>query len=236
MTLPNYVYQKGDILVAPGGGGALTPLPPGADGQVLGASKSSPLGVAWGVGSSSGNVVGPDSSVTGNLPSFADTSGALLQDSGIASATVAKGPGTSTANHIAAFDDTDGVTLIDSGVLYTSVVLGPSSAVGNNFAGFNSTTGKLILDSGYNAGSFRPSAVTGGGAATKGTFTLTAGSSGNIATTAVLTASSVLVTVTSLGTVSVASSFLVTITNGSHFVLTASAGTDTSSGTWQVFN
>jgi hypothetical protein len=35
MTLPNYIYEKGAILVAPGGGGALTPLNPGSEGQIL---------------------------------------------------------------------------------------------------------------------------------------------------------------------------------------------------------
>lgn len=236
MTLPNYVYERGTILVAPGGGGALSPLLPGADGQVLGALSSAPFGIAWGAGSDTGNVVGPVSSTAHNLASFADTSGVLLEDSGIAKTLVAIGPGSSTTNNIAAFNSTDGVTLKDSGILYTNIVQGPSSATANNFAGFNSTTGKLILDSGFSSGSFQPSSVTGGGAATKGTFTLTGGSSGSISTTAVLTGSSVLVTVTSLGTVTVASSFLVTITNGSHFVLTASDATDTSSGTWQVLN
>lgn len=230
----NYVYQKGTLFVAPGGGGAPTPLLPGADGQVLGASASEPLGVAWGAGSSSGNVVGPDSSVSGNLPSFADTSGVLLQDSGIAAANVAIGPGSSTANHIAAFDDTDGVTLKDSGLLYTAVATGPSSATSGNFPSFNGTGGKTLQDSGFDAGSFKAAPVVGGAAATKGTFSLTLGLSGSISTTAILTGSVVCVTVTSLGTVTVASTFLVTISNGSHFTITASDLTDTSSGTWAI--
>lgn len=42
------------------------------------------------LGSSTGNVVGPASSVDANLPSFAGTTGKVLQDSGIASADVAR--------------------------------------------------------------------------------------------------------------------------------------------------
>lgn len=236
MSLPNYVYEKGTILVAPGGGGAPTQLLPGADGQVLGASSTAPLGVAWGAGSASGNVVGPVSSVAHNLAGFADTSGVLLEDSGIAAGSVAVGPGASTGNHVVAFLNTDGQTLKDSGLLYSNLALGVASVVSHNFASFNGTGGKQLEDSGYDAGSFQPSSVTGGAAATKGTFSLTGGSSGAIDTTAVLTGSSVLVTVTVLGTVTVASAFLVTIVNGSHFTLTASQGTDTSTGTWQVFN
>ncbi len=234
MTLPNYTYEKGTILVAPGGGGAPTQLLPGADGQVLGASSSAPLGVAWGAGSASGNVVGPVSSTAHHLASFADTSGALLEDSGIAKAVVAIGPGSSTANHVTAFNGTDGVTLKDSGLLYTSLALGVSSAVSGNFPSFNGTGGKQLQDSGYSAGNFNLAPVVGGAAATKGTFTLSSGLSGDISTTAVLTGSVICLTVTSLGTVSVVSTFLVTIDNGTKFNITASDLTDTSSGTWAI--
>ena len=230
----NYVYEKGTIFVAPGGGGAPTPLLPGADGQVLGASSTSDLGVAWGAGSASGNVVGPVSSTAHNLASFADTSGALLEDSGIAKAVVAIGPGSSTTNHIAAFTNTDGVTLQDSGLLYTSVATGPASATSGNFPSFNGTGGKILQDSGFSSGSFKSAPVVGGAAATKGTFTLTSGGSGSISTTAILTGSVVAITITALGTVTTANAMLVTITNGSHFVITSADATDTSSGTWAI--
>lgn len=230
----NYVYEKGTILAAPGGGGALTPLPVGASGQVLGADPTAPLGVAWGAGSSSGNVVGPVSSTAHHLAAFADTSGVLLEDSGILSTEVAKGPGTSVANHVVGFTNTDGQTLEDTGLLYTNIATGPASATAGNFPSFNGTGGKILQDSGYSNGSFSPAPVVGGAAATKGTFTLTGGSSGDISTTAIATGSVVCVTVTTLGTVSVAQSFLVTITNGSHFVLNSSDPTDTSSGNWAI--
>lgn len=150
----NYVYEPGTIFVAPGGGSAPVPLPPGAENQALFSTPSTYPGVGWGAGSAMGNVVGPVSSTAHNLASFADTSGVLLEDSGIAKGTVAIGPGTSTANHIAAFDDTDGVTLIDSGLLYTSVATGPSSAVSANFPAFNGTGGKTLEDSGFSNNSF----------------------------------------------------------------------------------
>lgn len=155
----NYVFEKGTILVYPGGGGAATPLLPGATGQVLGFDPTTPLGCAWGAGSASGNVVGPVSSTAHHLAAFADTSGALLEDSGVATASVALGAGSSTAGHLISFASTDGKTMADSGKVAASVVIGPASAVGNNFASFNSTTGKIIEDSGVNANSFAP--VTG---------------------------------------------------------------------------
>lgn len=234
MTDSNYVYDKGVILVAPGGGGAFTQLAPGAANQALFADPTAPLGVAWGAGSAMGNVVGPVSSVAHHLAAFADTSGELLEDSGVLTSSLAFGPGSSTTNHIAAFASGDGQTLKDSGLLYSSVAIGPASAISANFPSFNGTGGKTLQDSGFNSGSFAPAPVVGGAAPTKGTFTLSSGLSGNITTTAILTGSVVAITVTSLGTVTVASTFLVTISNGSHFSITASDLTDTSSGTWAI--
>ena len=234
MTLPDYVYDKGTLFVAPGGGGAATPLPPGASGQVLGADPTLPLGVGWGAGSSSGNVVGASSSVSGNLPEFADTSGKLLADSGIPSATVAQGPGSSTAHNLAAFADTGGNNLEDSGILTSSVALGAASAVSANFAAFNGTGGKQLEDSGFNSASFRPAPVTGGAAATKGSFTLSSGTHAQIATTAAVTGSVIVYTVVTLGTVSIASSFLTTIQTGVGFTPVASDATDTSVVNWCI--
>jgi hypothetical protein len=233
-TDSNYVYEKGTILVAPGGGGAFTPLAPGAANQALFANPAEALGVAWGAGDAMGNVVGPVSSTAHNLAAFADTSGVLLEDSGIATDLVAIGPGSSTANHVAAFDDTDGVTLIDSGLLYTEIAKGPGSSTANNFASFSDTDGLTLADSGYNHTSFRPAPVTGGSAATKGSFTLSSGTHAQIATTAAVTGAVIVFTVVTLGTVTVASAFECVIQNGVGFTPTASQSNDTSVVNWAI--
>lgn len=98
----------------------------------------------------------------------------------------------------------------------------------------NETTGTPWIFNGEAWVQLELSPKTGGTAATKGTFTLTAGSSGAIATTAVLPGSVIAVNVHTLGTVTAASAFLTTITSGTSFVITASQGTDTSSGTWAI--
>lgn len=237
MVLPdnNFVYEKGTLFVAPGGGGAPTPLLPGAANQALFANPSAPLGVAWGTGSAMGNVVGPVSSTAHHLAAFVDTTGELLEDSGIATSAVALGAGSSIMGHLMSFASTDGKTIADSGVVAALVALGVAGPVVNgNFASFNGTGGKQLQDSGFSSGSFAKSPVTGGAAATKGTFTLSSGGSGNISTTAVLTGSVVSVCVTTLGTVTSPQAMLVTISNGSHFSITSADNTDTSSGTWAI--
>ena len=230
----NYVHLKGTLFVAPGGGSAPVPLAPGAANQALFADPTTFEGVAWGDGTAMGNVVGPVSSIAHNLAAFADTSGVLLEDSGLATDLIAIGPGSSTANHVAAYSDTDGVTLIDSGLLYTSIATGPSSATSGNFPSFNGTGGKSLQDSGVNASSFRPTPVTGGSAATKGSFTLSSGTHAKITTTAAVTGCVVVYTVVSLGTVTVASAFLTTIDNGVGFTPVASQGTDGSVVNWAI--
>ena len=148
MTEPNnFLYEKGTLFVAQGGGGAPTPLLPGAANQALFANPASDLGVEWGSGSAMGNVVGPVSSTAHNLASYADTTGELLEDSGIAKGAVALGPMSSTAHRLAAFASTDGVTLEDSGVLTANVVQGPASATDNCLARYDATSGKLIQNS-----------------------------------------------------------------------------------------
>lgn len=77
MTNPN-VHAKGDLAVAPGGGGAYTDLPVGAAHTVLTSNPDSPLGEDWEV-----SVSGPGSSVQHNLSAFADTSGKVFEDSAI---------------------------------------------------------------------------------------------------------------------------------------------------------
>lgn len=73
-----------------------------------------------------GDVVGPASSVSGNLPSFADTTGKLLQDSGIAAADVVEGPASAVADNVALFDGTSGKAIKDSGYSIESGTYTPS--------------------------------------------------------------------------------------------------------------
>jgi len=147
MTDSNYVYEKGTIFVAPGGGGAPTPLLPGAANQALFANPAADLGIEWGDGSAMGDVVGPVSSTAHNLAAFADTSGTLLEDSGILTANVVQGPASVTADRLASYNGTTGKLLKDSGVLTANVVQGPASVTDNTLARYDSTTGKLLQGS-----------------------------------------------------------------------------------------
>lgn len=168
MDNPN-LYEKGTIFVAPGGGGAPTPLTPGADGTQLIRDDNADLGVAW----------------SSSVPGEGDVSG-------------------------------------------------PGVAVNNNFAAFDGTTGKLIKDSGSSSASFRPAPVTGGGAATKGSFTLTAGTHAQIATTAAVTGCVIVYSIVTLGTVSAPQAILSTIDDGVGFTPVSADNTDTSVVNWAI--
>lgn len=124
-----------------------------------------------------------------------------------------------------------GVEYSDNG---TGDLSGPEVSVSGNFASFTDTTGKEVGDSGKSASSFAPAAVTGGAAATKGSFTLSSGTHAKILTTAAVTGCNVVYTVVSLGTVTVASAFLTTIDTGVGFTPVASDVTDTSTVNWQI--
>lgn len=245
MTNSNYVYEKGTILVAPGGGGALTPLLPGASGQALFANPAVELGVEWGDGSAMGDVVGPVSSVANNLAAFADTSGTLLEDSGIATDDVAIGAGSSTLGNLMSFDSTDGKTIADSGILATSVVVGPASATDNAVARFNLTTGKLIQDSPvtmadttgamtFPSGGGVIMTAGAGAAERKGTVTLSSGTAAKILTTAAVTGCVIVYSVVTLGTVTAAQAILTTIDTGVGFTPVSADVTDTSVLNWAI--
>lgn len=125
-----------------------------------------------------------------------------------------------------------------------AAVVGPASSTDNAIARFDLATGKLLQNSAVTVADTTGTMTfpagggtvltTGGAAARKGTFTLTAGGSGAIATTSIATGSVVAVTVTALGTVAVAKAMLVTISNGVSLTITSADATDTSSGTWAI--
>src|SRR5690554_1247638 len=84
MDNPN-LYEKGTIFVAPGGGGAPTPLEPGADGYALIRNDSADLGVEWAATvPGDGDVVGPGVAVDNTIPRFNGTTGKLIQASNVA--------------------------------------------------------------------------------------------------------------------------------------------------------
>lgn len=236
----NYVYEKGTLFVARGGGSAPEPLMPGAANQALFANPASDLGVEWGSGSAMGNVVGPVSSTAHNLAAFADTSGELLEDSGIATDVVAIGPGSSTAHHLAAFSSTDGVTLEDSGVATALVALGVAGPVTTNaVATFNGTGGKQLQASTITESGGVQTYPTNGGAvytagSTKGTFTFSSGTHAKILTAAAVTGSLVVYTISALGTVTAPQAILTTIDTGVGFTPVSADATDTSTCSWAI--
>lgn len=208
-NLNNYLFNKGDILVAPGGGGALTPLPAGADGQALIYDSAEPLGVRPGAGGT-GNVTGPNSSVSGNLASYGDTSGDLLADSGIVGANVVTNAGASTDNALARYDSTTGKIIQNSPVTCSD------------------TTGAMTFPAGGGV-----IMTAGGAAARKGSAVLTAGTV-TVNTTSAITGAVIAIMVTALGTVSEVQQFLVTISNGVSFTVTSNDNADTSTFSWAI--
>lgn len=112
----NYLHPKGTLLVAPGGGGAFSPLDPPADGQALKGSPTSDLGMEWvNTLPGEGDVVGPASATNGNLVAYDGTTGKLVKDSGVATSDVALGAASSVANNFVSFSGVDGKQLADSG-------------------------------------------------------------------------------------------------------------------------
>lgn len=205
------LYDKGTLLVAPGGGGALTPLPPGEDGQVLLYDSAEELGVRPGAGGA-GDVTGPGVSTVGHLASYGNTSGDLIADSGVVAANAVTNAGTSTDNALARYDSTTGKIIQNSPVTCAD------------------TTGTMTWPAGGG------SVLTAGASASerKGSITLSSGTHAKILTTAAVTGCVVVYTVVTLGTVTVASSFLTTIDTGVGFTPVASDVTDTSVVNWAI--
>src|SRR5512139_2760916 len=64
----------------------------------------------------SGDVAGPAASVSGNIASFNGVTGKIIQDSGVAAASVVVGPASATDNAFVRFDAATG-KLVQNGVL-----------------------------------------------------------------------------------------------------------------------
>lgn len=85
MPANNNLYEKGTLFVAPGGGGAPTPLAPGADGTQLIRNDAADLGVEWAESApGEGDVVGPGVAVDNTIPRYNGTTGKLIQASNVA--------------------------------------------------------------------------------------------------------------------------------------------------------
>ena len=118
---------KGDIIAF---SAANTPVAVsvGANGKILKANSSAPGGVAWEDESAGdGNVIGPESSVVGNIATWSGTDGDGLADSGVPLANLA----TSKLNSILADQEWDGPTRI-----YTS---GTAITVGQHVMVYDSS-------------------------------------------------------------------------------------------------
>jgi hypothetical protein len=207
MTNPD-LFPKGTILVGFDGGSAQLQLPAGLSGTALTIDDTQPTGLAW-AAVGNGSVVGPGSSTTHNLASFADTTGALLEDSGIARATVALGIGSSTDDRLARFNGTSGVQL--------------DQAAGTTL----SDTDKMLFPANggtvYTAGS------------TKGSFTFNgSGTHTKILTANAVTGCLIVFTVVSLGTVTAAQAILATIDTGVGFTPVSADATDASVVNWAI--
>ena len=106
-------------------------------------------GRSWGepllISNLAGSVIGPESSVDGNIAVFDGATGKVIKDAGFEPI---KGPDTSIDGGIAVFDGTDGKVLKDAGFKPEQFIVGPESSIDGGIAVFDGTTGKLVKDSG----------------------------------------------------------------------------------------
>jgi len=136
----------GWVLWAKADGGAITVTPNGSE-LINGASSLSiPVGssamiLCTGTGfqavvfasATGGNFSGPASSVANNIITFADTTGKLGKDSGVAVSSVVTGPASATSGNLPSFNGTGGKILQDSGVAIAN--LSALAGIGTAVAG-----------------------------------------------------------------------------------------------------
>ena len=84
-----------------------------------------------------------------SLPEFADTSGKIIQDSGVLLADVVQNTGGAViATDLASFSGTSGTSIVDSGIRVANVVQNQGSTVtANNIPLFPDSSGRLLVDS-----------------------------------------------------------------------------------------
>jgi hypothetical protein len=113
-------------------------------------------------GLGTGDVIGPGVSVAGHLPSFADATGTLLDDSGVPVADLALLGGTLVNGNLVAVNA--GGDLVDAGIaaagLGTGDVTGPGSSTTGHLASYADGTGELLADSAIPAATVAQTAGT----------------------------------------------------------------------------
>lgn len=133
-------------------------LPPTKGAIVQDTSVGAPTGVAyigtglqWTVlGGGGSTVIGPSVSNIGDLCSFANLTGNVIQDSSINQANVVQNNATVVSGHLASFNGTGGRAITDSGIPLANVVeYNGGAVVSGNIPVFNGTSGTLIEDSGF---------------------------------------------------------------------------------------
>jgi hypothetical protein len=103
----------------------------------------------WAPPAGGGDVIGPGSSVDGEVVSFNGTNGKGIKASGgKLTANLVTGPASATSGRVATYGDATGKVIADGGKLIADVVTGPASVVTDRIVTFNGTTGKIIKDSG----------------------------------------------------------------------------------------
>ncbi len=129
--------------------GAYTlPSSDGVSGTIL---KTDGAGnISWSPGG--GTVNGPGTTNIGNIASWNNTIGTLLDDGGKAVVNLVTNNGTSTNGFVATFADGTGKIIQNGTKLEADLVTGPTAASAtDNLASFNGTTGKIIKDSGISS-------------------------------------------------------------------------------------
>jgi len=127
-------------------------LPVGNLGGGVGAASSTAWfgDGTWKTVAGSGDVTGPGASVAGNLPVFADSTGKVLADSGVAPGTIGAGdvvgPAGATTGHLALFADATG-KLLDDASIAAAAVAQTAGALADGYLLAADASGKIV-DSG----------------------------------------------------------------------------------------
>jgi hypothetical protein len=106
-------------------------------------------GGSWGeallISNLAGSVIGPESSVDGNIAVFDGATGKVIKDAGFEPI---MGPDVSINGDIPIFDGITGKVIKDSGFTPEQFTIGPESSTSGNVAIFDGTTGKALKDDG----------------------------------------------------------------------------------------
>ena len=129
-TESNLVFEKGTMFIAPGGGGAPTPFPPGSNGQSFVYDDTTELGVRHATGAE-GDVTGPGSAVDNTLPRYDGTTGRLLKGSQVV------------------VDDSGNMSAVNSLDVDEGIAFAGSLSVGQTNVTMSSDDPYVVLDTDY---------------------------------------------------------------------------------------